>query len=214
MFYLNPDAPSHPGGPDPNFNGWVYLAYDYRHLDHTKIGITTRPLFKRIRESTTNPWYALFCGFHLPADHTQLKRVESYLGWKLHVTFVDHLSGAESEWCKSSPSDVLSILVEIIPNVVHIDPDEGDYDFTKTIYLPAVNPYDAMLADEQLDEYIRFAAPEMYLDELRNGYRNWDARPNLVAEVAGMGPRTPLTISGPQLLMDRINYDIARRQPA
>lgn len=212
MFYLNPDAPSHPGGPDPSCNGWVYLAYDYRHLDHTKIGITTRALFKRIRQSTTNPWYALFCGFHLSADHTQLKSVESYLSWKLHVAFVDHLSGAESEWCMRSPSDVLSILVEIIPNVVDIAPDDGDYDFTKTIYLPEVDPYKTTLANEQLDEYIRFAAPAMYLYELRNGYRRWDARPDFATEVAGMGPRTPLTISGPRLLMDRINYDIARRR--
>jgi len=156
----------------------------------------------------------LFCGFHVPADHAHLKRIENYLSWKLHVGFVDHLSGAESEWCMSSPSDVLSVLVEIMPNVVDIEPDEGDYDFTKTIYLPEVNPYNAMLANEQLDEYIQFAAPAMYLDELRNGYRRWDARPNFATEVAQMGPRTPLTISGPQLLMDRINYDIARRWAA
>ncbi|MBC8742616.1 GIY-YIG nuclease family protein [Paraburkholderia sp. UCT31] len=213
MFYLNLDVPSHLGGPNPNWTGWLYLAYDYRHLDQTKIGITTRPIFKRIRESTTNPYYALFAAFHVP-NLSDLTRIENYLHRKFHIGFVDHLSsGVESEWCTASPPDVLSILVEIIPNVLSIDWDEEEYDFTRTIYLPEVNPYEALLHREHLDEYIRFAAPAMYLEELHCKYRRWDARPNFLAELAAMGPRTPLTITGPQLLLDRVNYDIARRRP-
>lgn len=211
MFYLNSDVPSHSGGPSPTSLGWIYLTYDYRHLDQTKIGLTTRSIFKRIRESTTNPYYALFAAFHVP-NHSILVRIEKYLESALRVHFVRHLSNVESEWCMASPSDVLSSLVELLPNVLDVDCDEGDYDFTRTIYLPEVNPYEAeYLADEQMDQYIRFAAPARYLEELRLNYRRWDARPNFLEEIAAMGSRSPLTITGPQVLLDRVNYDLARR---
>lgn len=211
-FYVDETATSHAGGPSPCRAGWLYLAYDYRHLNQTKIGITTRRIFTRIRESTTNPCYVLFAAFYVP-DHSQLKSIEQYLSWKLKIHFIPHPSGVESEWGMGSPSDILGVIVELIPNVLAIDMDEGEYDFTKTIYLPKVNPYaDAIwLADEKFEEYLRFAAPELYLEELRQNVRRWDARPNFLAEVTAMGPYTPLVITGPKVLLDRINYDIARR---
>lgn len=213
MFYLNSDAPSHPGGPSPKESGWLYLAYDYHDLNKTKIGITTRPILERIRESTLSPGYALFAAFHVP-DHSKLDGVEKYIRWKLHTYFVPRLSsGKKSEVCTETPSDVLGFVVGKLPNYIEIERDvDGEYDFTKTIYLPKVNPYAADLEGKKLDRYVRFAAPETFLSGLREGWIEWDAKSTFLEKMETLKPNMhSMAICGPQLLLDRLAYDYVLR---
>ena len=212
MFYFNSDEPSHLGGPSPCWGGWLYLAYDYKRLNETKIGVTTRPLFNRIRQSTTNPYYVLFAAFHIPnCGLEKLREVEEYLTWKSHIGLAEHPSGFESEWLLDSPDEVLRGVIGKIPNVIDINRDlDGDYDFTRSIYLPSVNPYATSLRREEIHAYLRFAAPSMSLEELSRGDRTWDERPNFLNEVILAGTRQPFPISLPKILLERVAYDLVR----
>lgn len=210
MFYLNADQPSHPGGPNPNWSGWLYLAYDYLRLEQTKIGTTTRSVFSRVRQTTTNPHYVLFAAFHIPEmTRTELRDVEKYLAWKSHVGSVDFPDGSESEFLYTPPDDLLRHVLERLPNRVHIISD-GEFDYTNRIYLPSVNPYALNLNKAELDGYMRFAAPNMYIEELRLNYRQWPERPNFVDEVRAYSGKNMYAITGPKLLQDRIDYDMVR----
>lgn len=214
-FYTNECSPSHPGGPSPTLSGWFYIAYDYRHLDQTKIGITSRPIFDRIKESkTSNPCYTLFAAFHVP-DKSILLDIEKYIFRKIYSETIRHLSGRESEWVHGSPSDIFGMVLGKIPNTLNIEvcPLSFEYDFTKTIYLPKINPYAVNLniGRDKFEEFVRFSAPEIYLEELQNGYRRWDARPNFLSEVGACGQQRILSIIAPQILLDRFNYDLALR---
>ena len=210
MFYMNADAPSHPGGPDPWWGGWVYLGYDYKRLGETKIGITTRPIFTRISESPTNPYYVLFAAFHVPnCDYATLLNIEEYLSRKLRIGFVRHPSGADSEWMMCSPCGVMRTVLEKLPNVLAIDSD-GEYDYTRSIYLPQIYPYDVDIGGEEFHRMLRFSAPSFYLQELTMGRKVWDARPDFLSEVSQANFRNGYAITGPQILLDRMNYDLIR----
>ncbi|MDO8073792.1 hypothetical protein O3299_19845 [Janthinobacterium sp. SUN176] len=210
MFYLNADQPSHLGGPNPTMSGWLYLAYDYHRLGQTKIGTTTRSVFSRVRQTTTNPYYVLFAAFHMPEmSRAELRDVEKYLAWKSRIVSIHFPDGHESEFLDTSPDDMLRHILERLPNRVSIVSD-GEFDYTDRIYLPSVNPYALDLRKAELDLYMRFAAPDMYLEELRSNYRYWPERPNFVDEVLAYSGKNPYAITGPKLLQDRLDYDMVR----
>lgn len=212
MLYLNWNQPSHPDGPSPRNSGWLYIAYDCQHLMRTKIGMTTRPIFDRIRESTTNPFYVLFAAFHIPENlHHELKAIENYVARKLHAPFINHPSGSESEWCILSPSDALAMIVGKLPNTGCVDGSHEGFDFTRIIYLPKINPYKGNLCSKQLDDWIQLAAPEIYIQELESRQRQWDVSQDFLQRVSSGDGGRQFFLAGPRILIERINYDLAKR---
>lgn len=210
MFYLNADQPSHPGGPNPAMSSWLYLAYDYHRLGQTKLGMTTRSVFSRVKQTTTNPFYVLFAAFHIPEmSRAELRDVEKYLALRSRIRSIDFPDGHESEFLDTSPDNLLRHVLERLPNRVSIVSD-GEYDYTDRIYLPSVDPYALDLRKAELDIYMRFAAPDMYLEELKSNYRDWAERPTFVDEVLAYSGKNPFAITGPKLLLDRLDYDMVR----
>jgi len=144
--YIDPNSPTHPGGPKPSEQGWIYVAYDVRHLEQCKIGLTRGPLWDRMTD-TTNPYYALFVAFRVPASsHFEIHKIEAFLQQKAGIYPVSHFrSGNDSEWYESAPESALLHLIEIFPNCFDdtgpVRMDDCGADFTECIYLPELSAH-------------------------------------------------------------------------
>ncbi len=211
--YFDIDSPSHPGGPSPRERGWIYLCYDPRNLSETKIGTTTRPLWARAWETTTNPYYTLFAAFHIPAAlHGEIKSIEGYVTWKCASSNIPLPSGNPSEWYRTPPGEVLAQMVgrvrNRLPGVFNWD---GESDYTPFVYLPSINPYFFDLDGPDLEEFTRISAPEIYIDNLHRGWTKWPERPNFLNELAASSVADSLLIAGPEILRRRLNYDAVCR---
>lgn len=213
--YIDINNPSHPGGPSPKEHGWIYLGYSCHNLRETKIGHTTRSLYDRMRQTTTNPYYTLFAAFHIPrAFHGQIKAIERYVEWKCAWSNIPLPSGNPSEWYRTSPGDVLSQMVgrmcNRLPGILN---EDGDFDYTSFVYLPTINPYFFDLDAPDLERFTRLSAPQIYIEDLQKGWTTWPERPNFLAELAATNVADSLLIAGPEILRRRLNYDAACREP-
>lgn len=212
-FYINTLTPSHRGGPSPRNNGWLYLGYDYTKLHLSKIGVTTGPLFARINSSTVNPDYVILCAFNLNATLDDLKIIEGYVSNKTRSFNKPRPTGRKSEWWHIAPHDALSIIVEKLPNVFSFERDDGgEVDYTNIIYIPDVDPFATDLRGPRFERLVRLSSPHTYIDLLKSGYFNFNRSEEFIHEVMASGPQSPLCICAPQVLNDRINYDIACRK--
>jgi hypothetical protein len=142
--YVDPNAPTQPLGPNPFDLGWIYVAYDIRHLNECKIGLTRGPLWNRMTD-TTNPYYALFVAFRVPASsHFEIGNIEKFLKHKAGIYPIPHIrSGNDSEWYRTAPDAALLTLVEVFPNCFgdtgHVRMTSDGADFTECIYLPEIS---------------------------------------------------------------------------
>lgn len=213
--YLDINNPSHLGGPSPRARGWIYLCYDARDLTQTKIGNTTRPLWSRAWETTTNPYYTIFAAFHIPdVFHGEINSIEEYVTWKCAGSNIPRPTGNPSEWYRTPPGDVLSQMVgrmcNRLPNVFS---EDGDFDYSSYVYLPTINPYFFELNERMGEQFTRISAPDIYIEDLQNGWVKWPERPNFLAELAATNVADSLLIAGPEILRRRLNYDAACREP-
>jgi len=212
-FYSDSISPSHRGGPSPRNSGWLYLGYDYTKLHLTKIGVTTGPVFSRINNSTVNPDYLIFCAFNLHVSLDELKIIERYVSNKTRSFNKSRPTGRKSEWWHISPHDALSIIVEKLPNIFSLERDEGgEVDYTKIIYMPKIDPFVADIRGPGFERLVRLSSPVTYIDLLKREYFKFNRSHEFIQEVERSGPRSPLCICAPQILNDRINYDIACRK--
>lgn len=212
--YIDKKQPSHYGGPNPNLDGWIYIAYDCRHLDESKIGFTTKSLWGRVQQSTTNPYYTLFAAFHVSAEqHGEIRYIEHYLQKITGATSIQHHStGSESEWFNSSPDAVLSQMVGKAVNVLkNVMTEDLEFDYTKHVYIPNINPYAARLKRQQAEDFKRFSAPDIFIYDLEKGWSKWPERPNFLAELAAIDIAADMLVAGPDILVRRLNYDYALR---
>jgi hypothetical protein len=216
MFYLNMLEPSHPGGPNPNEEGWIYLTYDQYKLGQTKVGKTTKSLWSRIGTKTENPDYVLFAAFHVPSQHhCEIGAIEAYLRHKMWSTRIPHQrSRNDSEYVLISPDDALSIAVGKLPNVMPIcTTEDGEWDFTTHLYLPDVNPYASFLYGSELDEYVELASPSMFQYELVAANKPFSfSLLNFLSEMRSIDVRGIYNVIGPELLLQRLGYDCVRRK--
>lgn len=221
MFYIDKQIPSHPGGPNPYENGWVYLAYDQLKLWRTKIGSTTKSVWDRIGTTTEDPEYVLFAAFHIPSKfHGEIKAIEVFLRRKMGCSVVDHQNGGrKSEHVLLSPPEALSIAVGKLPNCLDISTTEdGEYDFTTHLYLPEVYPYTSPLDGRLLEEYVELASPSMFLKYELPKAKNFLPfnEQKFLSEMESTDARTIYNVIGPEHLLQRLRYDRARwklRQP-
>ncbi|ELW9525905.1 hypothetical protein SIO92_000122 [Burkholderia cenocepacia] len=182
----------------------------------TKIGSTTRSLWDRTWQTTTNIYYTLFAAFHIPCElHSDIKGIESYLRQNCAWGRKELPNGKPAEWYGTSPGDVLSQIVEKFPNVVRgIFTENLELDFTSHIYLPAINPYHYRDLDiATMGRFKRLSAPATYIDELQSGCASWPERPNFLNELAATNVADQLLVVGPEILRQRLNYDSACRDP-
>ncbi|WP_318827328.1 hypothetical protein [Burkholderia cepacia] len=215
--YIDIESPSHRGGPSPRESGWIYLCSDPYNIEKTKIGSTTRSLWDRTWQTTTNIYYTLFAAFHIPSElHSEIKDIETYLRRNCAWGRMELPNGNPAEWYATSPGDVLSQIVERLPNrVLGIFNDNLELDFTSYIYLPSINPYHYRDLDiATMGRFKRLSAPAMYIEELQSGWAAWPERPNFLSELAATNVADQLLVVGPEILRQRLNYDAACREPA
>lgn len=211
MFYLNKNEPSHPGGPAPSENGWIYLAYDQYKLDITKVGQTRHGLWSRLSTTTENPHYVVFAAFRVPHhQHPEIEAIEKWLRHKLYSIQIPHAGSTnKSEHVRVAPDDALGMVVGEFPNAVRLPRNEDiEYDFTEHVFLPEVNPFDADLREPALENYVQFASPAMYAEAVRSGYYK---RPDFLDRVDTIDAREIYNMTGPDVLLRRLSYDLARR---
>jgi hypothetical protein len=202
--YIDPNSPTQPGGPSPSDNGWIYVAYDVRHLDECKIGLTRGPLWDRMT-NTTNPYYALFVAFRVPfSSHFEIGKIEAFLQRKAGIDPILHFrSGNKSEWFATTPVNALLMLIEVFPNCfdntgpVRMDSDGAD--FTGCIYLPE-------LSAQRLQSFHGTFVPSL-LDFHANG-GNWLS--GITSEQLKRY-RSTYFVQAPAKLMDRICFYLHRR---
>jgi hypothetical protein len=97
-----------------------------------------------------------------------------------------------------------------LPNVFS---EDGDFDYSSYVYLPTINPYFFELNERMGEQFTRISAPDIYIEDLQNGWVKWPERPNFLAELAATNVADSLLIAGPEILRRRLNYDAACREP-
>lgn len=213
MYYYNHRLPTHSGGPSPEQRGWLYLCYDYSRIFETKIGVTAGTLFGRVNSSTENYRYVIFCAFHLPFSLRELKKIESYVSRTIRALNLRRPTGRKSEYWDISPPDAMSIILERLPNCAELARDDGlETDYTNVLYLPRVHPHHTSGAINNFENLVRMAAPEEYINYLRSGRFIWDKSEDFIKDYGNLPSRSPLCICGPQILQNRVNYDILCRE--
>lgn len=209
MIYLDNGQPSHPGGPNPKDEGWIYIAYDYRDLTMAKIGITKRPIFDRIFQSTTNPCYMLFAAFRAKGDLLkELPAMEKYFTRKFRLYPFIHPSGQKLEWWPISPPNALKTIVEKLSNVGFTNGlgSQDGWDFTEIVYFPKIDPYSHHVKLINRDGLVWMAMPDLFLQEVFSGNRPYLNIIELDQKIKSGNASDEYFLQKPSILINRLNY--------
>jgi len=127
---------------------------DIKFPNECKLGMTTRPLYKRITE-TGNPDYMIIKAYNVPPEEAKAlekhlqREVGKWYGRKVHF-----ITGKKSEWFLCSPAQAANAIEHDLAKCLCLQDKDGNPDLAEITFKPCLDNW--MLIFERINDKQHF----------------------------------------------------------